>query len=237
MKPFSCSLLLFLLLLLPAGPTDAQTPSSGGKDAYVLVTTSYGKLVVRLFSQTPKHRDNFLKRVNDGYFTRFDLNRVVKNFVIQGGETDSAYAALGAKAGPAAVERLPPELDTLLFHKKGSLAAGRDDNPGKTSFQGQYYFVQGRVYTVAELDRMEQRKGGSFHFSTAQRQVYTTIGGTPNLDGNYTVFGEVIGGLDVIDKIAAVAVGPADRPLQKVTVIMRQIREKEAISLASTDKR
>ncbi|MXV16282.1 peptidylprolyl isomerase [Hufsiella ginkgonis] len=201
------------------------------KDAYVLAETTHGNMVIRLYKETPRHRDNFVKLARSGYFNRFDMNRVVKNFVIQGGETDSAYAAQEKAKGPDAFPRLMPELDTLLFHKKGAFAAGRDDNPGKTSFTGQYYFVQGRVCTDSELDRIEHRKGKNFHFSARQREVYKTVGGTPALDQDYTVFGEVISGIGVIDKLAAVKTGPADRPVERLNVKFRVLSDKEITKL------
>lgn len=197
------------------------------KKYYVLLETSYGNMVIELFNETPKHRDNFLKLVNEGFFDGLLFHRVINNFMIQGGDPNSRNAKPGQMLGSEDPGyRLPAEFVQGLFHRKGALAAAREGdqvNPQKASSPHQFYIVQGQVWQPRQLDMMAQRFGKTF--SKEQIETYTTIGGTPHLDGDYTVFGQVIEGLEVIDKIAAVPTGAADRPVEdvkmKISVIER----------------
>lgn len=184
----------------------------------VKITTDYGDIVLKLYNETPLHRDNFLKLVEDGYYEDLLFHRVIKDFMIQGGDPNSRGAEAGeplGNGGPGYT--VPAEIVAGLFHKKGALAAARLGdrmNPERASSGSQFYIVQGKVWTPEELDMMEQQRG--LAFSPEQRQAYTTIGGTPHLDGGYSVFGEVVEGLEVVGKIAAVQTGAADRPVQDV---------------------
>ena len=186
----------------------------------VKITTGFGDIILKLYNETPLHRDNFLKLVEEDFYDGLLFHRVIQDFMIQGGDPASRDAApdeaLG-NGGPGYT--IPAEIVAGLFHKKGALAAARLGdriNPERASSGSQFYIVQGKVWTPEELDMMEQQRG--LTFSPEQRQVYTTIGGTPHLDGFYSVFGEVVEGLDVVDKIAAVQTGAADRPVQDVTM-------------------
>lgn len=210
-------------------PAEAAPFARKSEDAYVLFETRYGSMVIRLYKETPKHRDNFLALVRKGVFNKHDLNRVVRNFVLQGGETDSAYEALEKEKGLSAFKRVPTEFRPELFHKKGAFAAGRDVKPEKTSFPAQYYFVQGRKYTEDELNKIEQKRGDGFIFPDAHRDVYKTLGGTPGLDQLYTVFGEVVKGIEVIDVIAALPVEKNDRPLRRIDVKIRILKAKDVM--------
>lgn len=189
----------------------------------VRLTTDSGVIVLRLYDKTPLHRDNFIKLVNEHFFDSLLFHRVIKGFMIQGGDPQSKHAPAEAMLGNGDVGyTVPAEFDTTLFHKKGVLAAARDNNPAKASSGCQFYIVQGKKYTDQELNNMEMGMG--YKLSAAKRLVYKTIGGTPFLDRNYTVFGEVESGLDVIDKIASVPTMPGDRPIGDVRMKMEIIK-------------
>lgn len=179
--------------------------------------TTMGTIKLKLYNETPQHRDNFLKLVNQHFYDSLLFHRVIKDFMIQGGDPDSKNAPAGKQLGNGDVGyRVPAEFNENLFHKKGVLAAARDNNPEKASSGCQFYIVQGKKYTDDELNRMETQMKRKF--SDAEREAYKTVGGTPHLDMGYTVYGEVIEGLDVVDKIAAVKTAPGDRPLEDVRI-------------------
>lgn len=192
---------------------------------YIKIETPQGWCVVRLYNETPLHRDNFLRLTKAGYFNKTTFNRILKGFVIQGGDPDSLYEK-GKKLN-SAQKWLTAELVPALFHHRGAVAMGRDDNPYQSSFSTQFYIVDGKTWTDEELDKIEQKYHN--HFTSEQRNVYRTIGGTPFLDGHYTVFGEIVKGMDLIDKITAVNVdknGNPDNPVwMNVTVLSpRQVK-------------
>ena len=177
----------------------------------VKITTDSGVMVIRLYDKTPRHRDNFIKLASAHFFDSLLFHRVIKGFMIQGGDPQSKNAPSEAFLGSGDVGyTIPAEFDTSLFHKKGALAAARTENPGKASSGCQFYIVQGRPYSEQEINNMEIQMGKKF--SVAKRNAYKTVGGTPGLDMLYTVFGEVEGGIEVIDKIAGVVTLPGDRP-------------------------
>ena len=189
----------------------------------VKLTTDSGVIIIRLYDKTPKHRDNFVKLVNAKFFDSLLFHRVINQFMIQGGDPQSKTAPSGAMLGSGDVGyTIPAEFDTSLFHKKGALSAARTDNPQKASSGCQFYIVQGKTYTDAELNMMEQQM--NIKFSPKKRKAYKTIGGTPFLDMNYTVFGEVESGFEVIDKIAMVAKDPYDRPLGDIHMYAQLIK-------------
>lgn len=191
----------------------------------VLITTDLGKMKVRLYDATPKHRDNFIKLVQQGFYDSLIFHRVIKGFMIQGGDPKSKHAKPGEMLGNGDVGyTIPAEFVDSLYHKKGVLAAARDNNPQKASSGCQFYIVQGKVFTDQELDMMEQQRGKKW--TAEQRKTYTTVGGTPHLDGNYTVYGIVVEGLDVLDKIATVPTAPGDRPLQDVRMKIALVKKK-----------
>jgi cyclophilin family peptidyl-prolyl cis-trans isomerase len=192
----------------------------------VKLTTDSGIIVIRLYDSTPLHRDNFVKLVNEHFYDSLLFHRVIKGFMIQGGDPLSknadSTAMLGMGGGDMA--RIPAEFRTTLFHKKGVLAAARDGNPEKASSACQFYIAQGKKYTDAELNMLEGQMGQKF--SAAKRLAYKTVGGIPFLDMNYTVYGEVETGLEVVDKIAGVPTNgtPYDRPLGNVRMRMEVIK-------------
>jgi peptidyl-prolyl cis-trans isomerase B (cyclophilin B) len=211
-------------------PVDAQSkkknPSKPSqKETNLLIKTSLGNIKVKLYNETPKHRDNFIKLVKEEYLNKTLFHRVINGFMIQGGDPDSKTAVKGQQLGNGGpTYTIPAEFVATKFHKKGALSAARtgdDVNPNKESSGSQFYIVQGKVYTDAELNQFEQRMGAKF--SEKQRNAYKTIGGTPHLDRNYTVFGEVISGLDILDKIAAVPCDKMNRPIDDVVIISVEI--------------
>ncbi|HEV8507106.1 MAG TPA: peptidylprolyl isomerase [Chitinophagaceae bacterium] len=193
----------------------------------VLLQTNYGDIVVRLSDSTPLHRDNFLKLVKTHYYDSVLFHRVIKNFMIQGGDPDSKHAKPGEPLGNGGPDyRVPAEFRASLFHKKGVIAAARDNNPEKASSGSQFYIVQGKIFTDAGLDSVETYRLNGRKIPAEQREVYKTIGGTPHLDQGYTVFGEVVKGLDVVDKIASVPTSKGqdrDRPLEDVRIIKAKL--------------
>jgi cyclophilin family peptidyl-prolyl cis-trans isomerase len=190
----------------------------------IKLTTDSGIIVIRLYDSTPLHRDNFIKLVNEHFYDSLLFHRVIRDFMIQGGDPLSRTAQAGVMLGSGGgeMQRIPAEFRTTLFHKKGVLAAARDGNPEKASSACQFYIVQGKTYSDADLNMMENQMGTKF--SIAKRNAYKTIGGTPFLDMNYTVFGEVEKGIEVVDKIGGVPTAPGDRPLGDVRMKMEVIK-------------
>src|SRR6266487_1326405 len=187
----------------------------------VLLQTNYGDIVLRLSDSTPLHRDNFLRLVKVGFYDSLLFHRVIQNFMIQGGDPNSKRARTEEPLGNGGPGyRVPAEFRTTLFHKKGAIAAARDNNPEKASSGCQFYIVQGRIFTDAGLDSVETFRLNGRKIPSEQREVYKTIGGSPHLDQSYTVFGEVVKGLDVVDKIAAAQTNrEQNRPLEDIRII------------------
>ncbi len=246
--------------------------------AKVKIQTTLGDIVVRLYDETPLHRDNFLKLAKEGYYDGTLFHRVIKNFMIQGGDPDSKGAPAGAHLGAGGPDyTIPAEFNPNLIHKKGALAAARQGdevNPEKRSSGSQFYIVTGEVYSAGKLTQMEKqmerqqmqqifdelvvqhrseilqlrknrdnaglmklqedlqqqtmakaKEMGAPKYTPEQREAYTQVGGTPFLDQNYTVFGEVVEGLDVVDKIQLVATQPGDRPVEDVKMLEVKVIE------------
>lgn len=193
------------------------------EECLVEVSTDYGNMIIKLYDDTPKHRDNFVKLVEEGYYDDLLFHRVIKGFMIQGGDPDSKNAPKGKALGMGGPSyMIPAEFNDTLIHVKGALAAARNNNPQKKSSGSQFYIVQGNKIDAKTLDRMASRQGK--RYGAKERELYQTLGGTPQLDGEYTVFGKVIEGLDVIDKIAKVATDGRDRPSEDVKMKMRVIK-------------
>lgn len=207
-------------------PVAKKAPES--KERLVELITSYGTMVLKLYDSTPLHRDNFVKLVQSGFYDSLMFHRVIQGFMIQGGDPGSKYAdsttMLGGGSAPG--ERIPAEFKSQFFHKKGALAAARDGNPEKASSNCQFYIVHGNKIPAEQMAQQEQRvkqANPNFSYTADQKETYIRMGGVPFLDQNYTVFGEVISGLDVIDKIAAVQKGMNDRPKADVRMKMRML--------------
>ena len=272
------TILLLLFGLLLSSTTFGQEKADRSR---VKLSTPYGDMIIELYNKTPKHRDNFLKLVKNGFYDSLLFHRVIEGFMIQGGDPDSRNAKQGKRLGNGGPGyQITAEFDTTLIHKKGALAAAREGdrvNPEKKSSGSQFYIVQGKVLPLQVLNQMEnkfnQRKINQlineylqnpdnkkrkaimdslqkaqkyedlndqyreveqiitaapdyepFKFSSRQKEIYSTKGGTPHLDGAYTVFGQVVEGLNVIDSIAAQPTDKFDRPVENVTMEMELIK-------------
>lgn len=206
---------------IAAYPSGSASGSGKNRDIMVYLETTQGRMVLKLYHSTPLHRDNFVKLVREGYYDGLLFHRVIKDFMIQGGDPESRNAKPGTQLGNGGPGyTVPAELNDSLFHRKGALAAARlgdQINPKKESSGSQFYIVQGRKWKEADLTNMEARSGHTY--SAEQRKVYMEEGGTPHLDGGYTVFGQLTEGFEVLDKIAATATGGADRPVQDVRIL------------------
>lgn len=185
------------------------------KEKLVEITTDYGVMIAKLYDSTPLHRDNFVKLVNEHFYDSLLFHRVIDGFMIQGGDPQSKTAPDGLQLGNGSApgDRIPAEFRSSLFHKKGALAAARDNNPEKASSNCQFYVVQGKP--------MGEQEPKNNPYTKAQKEIYKKIGGTAFLDQNYTVFGEVISGLNVIDKIAKAPKDGSDRPQINIRMKMR----------------
>ncbi|MBE0662389.1 MAG: peptidylprolyl isomerase [Bacteroidales bacterium] len=195
----------------------SQTQTKTEKEYVVVIHTDMGDITVKLYNETPLHRDNFIKLVNEGYYNGSIFHRVIRDFMIQGGGGTTGMEDPGYT--------VPAEIVSPFYHKKGALSAARKPdqvNPKKESSGSQFYIVQGRQFSKQELDVMTQRVGKNF--TPEQIETYATLGGTPHLDGDYTVFGEVISGLEVVDKIAAVQTAQGDRPVKEIKMRMNLLK-------------
>ncbi len=235
MKSRAFIFLFFILLLILACKSsvgDNSTANSNSqinnileKEIMILIKTNQGDIIIKLYNETPYHRDNFLKLVESNYYDSLIFHRVIKGFMIQGGDPNSKNAASGkvlGNGGPGYT--IPAEINPDLFHKKGALSAARTGdnyNPTRRSSGSQFYIVQGQKLTDAELKLYEQKMGTVF--SDKQKEAYKSIGGTPSLDAQYTVFGEVVEGLDIIDKIASMECDANDRPKTDVVILSMKI--------------
>ncbi|SFO29569.1 peptidyl-prolyl cis-trans isomerase B (cyclophilin B) [Paenimyroides ummariense] len=185
--------------------------------------TTHGSFKVMLYDFTPKHKELILDAIRNDVYKNALFNRVIENFVVQGGEHDDDIALREKDLPTNEHYRLPAEFDSRVFHKMGALGAGRDDNPQKASFLNQIYFVVGKSVSVDDLDTIEQKKG--IKFTKEQRETYFSKGGLPRLDGDYTVFGEVSEGFDVLLKISKLKTNEKDAPLQPVSFEIIEINE------------
>ncbi len=216
-----------------AGNARAQAPAKQLRHL-VEVNTTAGRMVLELYNETPVHRDNFLKLVREHYYDSTLFHRVIPGFMIQGGDPDSRRAqtdALLGNGGPG--YDLPAEILPALYHRKGALAAARegdDVNPEKRSSGSQFYIVQGRTWRPADLKLLTDKKNAgrpdslALRYGQEQIDTYWKVGGAPHLDGNYTVFGQLLEGMDVLDRIAAQPTGANDRPMGDIRMWMRVLQ-------------
>ena len=217
--------ILSIFVISSCSSTKNTANKSSKKGEIVVISTNYGDMKVKLYDETPLHKENFLNLVQEGFYDSLVFHRVIKGFMIQGGNPKTSQKVGVEKASEG--ELIPAEFRPNLFHKKGALAAARTGdpvNPEKKSSGSQFYIVQGKVMNDNQLALAEKR--GGITIPDEQKEVYKTIGGTPHLDQNYTVFGEVIEGLNVIDKIASVKTKkPGDVPIDLVIFTMRTVKK------------
>jgi len=266
MKRFVFAFLMFSTIFFLS--TSCSFSLNGSKEKIIIIETTLGTIRVKLYNETPLHRDNFIKLVKDGYYNGQLFHRVINNFMIQAGDPATRINSTPEEKknnGPGYT--IPAEFNPSLFHKKAAIAAAREGdivNPEKRSSGSQFYIVQGKIFSDAELDQVEKRINDQskqalffkyineekerameneepidyakiqqaatlslqkdinnlpvFSIPPEQRSVYKSLGGTPHLDGSYTVFGEVIEGIEIIDKIAGVKTSDSDKPLTDVYI-------------------
>jgi cyclophilin family peptidyl-prolyl cis-trans isomerase len=199
---------------------------------YIRLKTNKGECIIMLYNQTPKHRDNFLKLANEGFYNGTLFHRVIKDFMIQGGDPDSKTAKPGQVLGKGDLGyRIDAEFRDSLFHKKGVLAAARDNNLEKASSASQFYIVQGKKWTEDELDDLWIKAIEGRIVPPSQRLVYKNAGGTPHLDENYTVFGEIVQGIELVDLIASSKTSFDNRPLEDIKMEINILKKREAQKL------
>ncbi|HPZ86938.1 MAG TPA: peptidylprolyl isomerase [Flavihumibacter sp.] len=223
-------LLLAIVGLAACNPRISGTVRKNDLRKDVLLQTSKGDIRLRLYDETPLHRNNFLQLVKDGYYDSVLFHRVINHFMIQAGDPTSKTASDTTELGEGDKPyTIPAEFRSTLFHRKGVLAAARqgdDTNPERASSGSQFYIVQGKIFTDAGLDSIETFRLKGRKIPPEQRAVYKTIGGTPHLDQTYTVYGEVVSGLAVVDSIAAVPTtgrSGGDRPVQPVRIVRARL--------------
>lgn len=190
-------------------------------ETLVLIDTDYGKIKVKLFNDTPQHRDNFIKNVKAGLYNGLLFHRIIKQFMVQGGDINSKDAPIEQHLGDGDPEyTIPAEIVyPKYFHKRGMLCAARvgdEENPERVSSASQFYIVTGKFFTSMELDKKE--KEDNMTFTPEQREAYMLEGGTPHLDGKYTIFGEVLKGIKVVEKIQLVETNAEDRPVKNIKI-------------------
>ena len=190
------------------------------------IETEFGIILAQLYDETPLHRDNFIKLAEEGFYDGLLFHRVISGFMVQGGDPDSRDASAGARLGSGGPGyQIPAEIDPRFVHHRGAIAAARTGdavNPERKSSGSQFYIVHGNQVTADNLRQMEARTG--FTYSPDQVAKYEEVGGAPFLDGSYTVFGRVLSGMEVIDKIAAQNTNQADRPRSDVKMQIRVIK-------------
>lgn len=224
-KLFYLAFLVFFISCSTLKNAKKTTP----KKEYVKIETDSGTMIAKLYNRTPRTTNNFVKLVKKHFYDGLLFHRVEKGFMIQGGDPDSRHAKAEQILGNGSLKyTVPAEFDTSLFHEKGAMAMARetnDINPKKASSSTQFYIVEGRTFTDVEMNRIEEQ----FHIKIPEshREIYKTIGGAPFLDMNYTVFGQVISGLDVIDKIAHAAKDRNDRPLHDIKMKIILLKRNE----------
>lgn len=218
MKTFTLALFICLFTLL-----------AHAQPAFVKLKTNQGDIILRLYEETPKHKAVFLQTIKKGLYKNAAFNRVIKSFVSQAGELDETILDREKQHPEIPLQRIPAEINPALIHKKGALGAGRNENPEKSSYFTQIYLVAGKKQTDAQLNELEQKKG--IRYTPAQREIYKNQGGTPRLDGDYTIFGEIAEGMDVADRINETPTSKTDLPLQPIVFSAYILSKKESAAL------
>lgn len=199
------------------------------KETLVQIDTDMGKIKVKLYNETPQHRDNFIKLVKESRYDGLLFHRIIKQFMVQGGDVTSKNAPIDSLLGNGDLGyTVPAEIVyPKYFHKRGALCAARtgdEENPERASSSSQFYIVTGKFFTDMELDKKEKEEG--ITFTTEQREAYKVEGGAPHLDNKYTVFGEVVKGQNIVDEMQLVQTNEKDRPLKNIKIKSIRIVEK-----------
>ncbi len=192
----------------------------------IKIETEYGNIVLMLYDNTPLNTNNMVKMAQAHFYDSTLFHRCIPQFMIQGGDPESKTAKPGQALGNGGLgTTIPAEINDVAYHKRGAVGVARDQTPDKSGSSCQFYLVSGKPFTDAELDNMAKRTGRNY--TAEQREMYKTKGGTPHLDGNYTVFGEVVEGMDIVDKIAAEPRDANDRPNKDIRMLsVRVVGEK-----------
>ena len=194
----------------------------------IKIETEYGNIVLMLYDNTPLNTNNMVKMAKEHFYDSTLFHRCIPQFMIQGGDPESKQAKPGQALGMGGLgTTIPAEINDVAYHKRGAVGVARDQTPDKSGSACQFYLVTGKPFTDAELDNLSKRSGRNY--TPQQREVYKTIGGTPHLDGNYTVFGEVIEGMDVVEKISAEPRDANDRPNKDIRMIKVRVISKEKL--------
>jgi len=217
------------MLLLALSAILLSTTSYAKKPTTVVIETGYGKIEMILYDNTPKHRDNFIKLAKEHTLDGTLFHRVIPEFMIQGGDPESKTAKSGQMLGNGDLGyTVPAEISEVNYHKKGALAAARmPSDPNSSACQ--FYIVVGKKFDDKSLDAIAQR--GKKKFTEEQRNMYKTVGGTPHLDGGYTVFGEVTKGMDIVEKIVAEPRDKADRPNKDIRINKVYLKRKKFLGI------
>lgn len=225
-----CMFFVYMVCFMSLPSFAQKTPK---KDYLVTLQTDFGTMKLILFDDTPLHKANFIKLAEDKFYDGLLFHRIIERFMIQGGDPNSKDAKPGQKLGSGGdnLERIPFEFTSNHVHRKGALAAARDNNPEKKSSACQFYIVQGKTFTDDELNALAAKN--KMEYTTAQRRDYMILGGTPHLDNNYTVFGQVIDNLPVVDLIAKQSKDKADRPTSdiKMKISVEKVKRKKITKL------
>ncbi len=226
MKKFSY---LFLLAFLISCSSKKNAAKNAEQSHFVKIETDSGTMIAKLSDRTPLNTKNFIKLVKEHFYDGLLFHRVIRGFMIQGGDPDSKNAKPGEELGNGGLKyTVAAEFDSTLFHEKGAVAMAResdDVNPKKASSSTQFYIVEGRTFTDPEMDKIEEKF--KIKIPEDHRKIYRTVGGAPFLDMNYTVFGQVVSGLNVIDKIAHMATDKNNRPLNDIKMKITLLKKKE----------
>jgi cyclophilin family peptidyl-prolyl cis-trans isomerase len=192
----------------------------------ICMKTTMGDVLMELYDGTPKHRDNFIKLAHAHFYDSILFHRVIPQFMDQAGDPDSKHAKKGMGLGDGDVPyKIPAEIHPeKYFHKRGALGAAREDNPEKASSGAQFYIVTGKIFTDSTLEKAEKRSG--YKIPKEHKDIYKKMGGAPHLDNNYTVFGEVLKGMDVVQKIGEVKRDSNDRPIEDIRIIKLRAKRK-----------
>ena len=233
LRLISCVLTLSVFVNIVYAQSEIKLKKKDRKRDVEFFTTD-GTIILRLSDSTPLHRDNFLRLVKSHFYDSLLFHRVIQYFMIQGGDPASRHALAGRPLGDSVLPyTIPAEFRVSLFHKRGVLAAAResdDINPEKASSSCQFYIVQGKKYTDAGLDSVETRRLKR-KLPEYQREIYKNTGGSPFLDQNYTIFGEVVSGMETVDKIAAEPTSKEedrDRPLNDVRILNTRLIKRKS---------